>query len=490
MERYKISFIFKALVCLVAVCSGIFTLSGCATHREHVYPGGEIIDSSSALFDFTNDQYDPFKEYRIYPGDMLDVMYQVSSWSETDRFTIAVDHLVSVKFIHTPELNVEQMVRPNGKITLPYLGEVYVVEKTVDELEKYLKKRYSKIFKNPSLYVVVPDFKKHITEFKQDLHTAPRGLSRLVTVGPDGWVTFPMVGNISVAGLTINEIDVKLTELYQSIMPGMNVDIFLEKHRPLNVYVVGEVARPGAYDITKATPLVHILTLAGTPLYWADLTDVVVMRKRDDKILATLVNVKSMLTPTETCLDFSGSDFKEPLSSDDLCAAINADKYPLFLNSERDTISDLNEILRVPNFYEMVCSRTGRDANAFSKDTQALIVKTSGYRNGKDFSRLNDEEQTSIRMLNRLLLEDVYTNLTPKYLARASKMIYLRPDDMVYVPKRTLRKMAEFMTDLKSIAMFNGWGASIGFGYQLHNEVTHSVSKNGQGTTIIQQTGP
>ncbi len=488
MERYRISFLLKALVCPVAFWAGIFILSGCATHREHVYPGGEIIDSSSALFDFTDDQYDPFKEYRIYPGDMLDVMYQVSSWSETDRFTIAVDHLVSVKFIHTPELNVEQMVRPNGKITLPYLGEVYVVEKTVDELEKYLKKRYSKIFKNPSLFVVVPDFKKHITEFKQDLHTAPRGLSRLVTVGPDGWVTFPMVGNISVAGLTITEIDVKLTELYQSIMPGMNVDIFLEKHRPLNVYVVGEVARPGAYDITKATPLVHILTLAGTPFYWADLTDVVVMRKRDDKILATLVNVKSMLTPTETCLDFSGSDFKDPLSPDDLCAAINADKYPLFLDSERDTIADLNAILKVPNFYEMVCSRTGRSANIFSKDTQALIAKTSGYRNGKDFSRLNDEEQTSIRMLNRLLLEDVYTNLTPKYLARASKMIYLRPDDMVYVPKRKLKKMAEFMTDLKSIAMFNGWGASIGFGYQLHNEWTHTVSNNGQ-ATVIQQTG-
>ena len=484
MERYKL----KALVCLFAFWAGIFTLSGCATHREHVYPGGEIVDSSSALFDFTNDQYDPFKEYRIYPGDLLDVMYQVTSWSETAEFTIAVDHLVSVKFIHTPELNVEQMVRPNGKITLPYLGEVFVVGKSVDALEKYLKKRYSKIFKNPSLYVVVPDFKKHITEFKQDLHTAPRGLSRLVTVGPDGWVTFPMVGNISVAGLTITEIDVKLTELYQSIMPGMNVDIFLEKHRPLNVYVVGEVARPGAYDITKATPLVHILTLAGTPFYWANLSDVVVMRKRDDKILATRVNVKSMLTPAETCLDFSGSDFKEPLSVEDLCAAIDADNYPLCLNSERDTISKLNAILMVPNFYEMVCSRTGRDVNVFSKDTQALIIKTSDYRNGKDFSRLTDDEQNRIRMLNRLLLEDVYMNLTPKYLARASKMIYLRPDDMVYVPKRNLKKMAEFMTDLRSIAMFNGWGASIGFGYQLHMERIHSVNHQDQGTTVI--TGP
>lgn len=488
MERYKNSFILKALSCFFACLAGIFTLSGCATHSEHVYPGGEIIDSSSALFDFTNDQYDPFKEYRIYPGDVLDVMYQVTSWSETDKFTIAVDHLVSVRFIHTPELNVEQMVRPNGKITLPYLGEVSVVGKSVDELEKYLKKRYSKIFKNPSLYVVVPDFKKHITEFKQDLHTAPRGLSRLVTVGPDGWVTFPMVGNISVAGLTITEIDVKLTELYQSIMPGMNVDIFLEKHRPLNVYVVGEVAKPGAYDITKSTPLVQILTLAGTPFYWANLSDVVVMRKRDDKILATKVNVKSMLLPSETCIDFSEFDFNESLPVENLCAAIDKDNYPLCLNSDHNTIFRLNDILRVPNLYEMVCGRNGRDVNVFSKDLRALIVQTSGYRDGKTFSRLTEDEQNSIRMLNRLLLEEVYVNETPRYLAKASKMIYLRPDDMVYVPKRNLKKMAEFMTDLKSIAMFNGWGASIGFGYQLHNEWTHTVSDTGNQTVI--QTGP
>ncbi len=486
MERYKNNFFLNALACFFACLAGISTLSGCATYSEHVYSGGEIIDASSALFDFTNDQYDPFKEYRIYPGDLLDVMYQVTSWSETDKFTIAVDHLVSVKFIHTPELNVEQMVRPNGKITLPYLSEVSVVGKSVDELEKYLKKRYSKIFKNPSLYVVVPDFKKHITEFKQDLHTAPRGLSRLVTVGPDGWVTFPMVGNINVEGLTITEIDVKLTALYQSIMPGMNVDIFLEKHRPLNVYVVGEVAKPGAYDITKATPLVQILTLAGTPFYWANLSDVVVMRKRDDKILATKVNVKSMLLPSETCIDFSEFDFNESLPVENLCAAIDKDNYPLCLNSDHDTIFRLNDILRVPNLYEMVFSRKGRDVNAFSKDVQALLVKTNGYRDGKTFSRLTEDEQNSIRMLNRLLLEAVYVNETPKYLAKASKMIYLRPDDMVYVPKRNLKKMAEFMTDLRSIAMFNGWGAGIGFGYQLHMERIHSETHQDGNQTVIQ----
>ncbi|MEK9179185.1 MAG: hypothetical protein AAB893_01830, partial [Patescibacteria group bacterium] len=71
MERYKNNFFLNALACFFACLAGISTLSGCATHSEHVYSGGEIIDASSALFDFTNDQYDPFKEYRIYPGDLL-----------------------------------------------------------------------------------------------------------------------------------------------------------------------------------------------------------------------------------------------------------------------------------------------------------------------------------------------------------------------------------------------------------------------------------
>jgi polysaccharide export outer membrane protein len=81
-----------------------------------------------------------YPRYRISAGDVLDVLYQIRTWIEKPSFQIATDHTVAVKFVYTPELNTEQLVRPNGMITLPYLGDIYVVGKTPKELEKELTK--------------------------------------------------------------------------------------------------------------------------------------------------------------------------------------------------------------------------------------------------------------------------------------------------------------------------------------------------------------
>jgi len=140
--------------------------------------------------------FDVFTEYRISPGDILDVLFQIQTWVEKKNFKLGVDHLVSVSFVHSPELNVEQTVRPDGKITLPYVGEVYVVGKTIEEITRDLKKDFSTILQSPDIYVMVPEFNSAIKELKKDLHTAPRGLSRLSTVRPDGYATFPMLGDV------------------------------------------------------------------------------------------------------------------------------------------------------------------------------------------------------------------------------------------------------------------------------------------------------
>jgi hypothetical protein len=58
-------------------------------------------------------------------------------------------------------------------------------------------------------------------------------------------------------------------------------------------------------------------------------------------------------------------------------------------------------------------------------------------------------------------------------------MVYLRPEDMVYVPKRTITKVAEVMNDLKDAMMFYGWGASFGFSYDL------TPRQGSGGTTVV-----
>jgi polysaccharide export outer membrane protein len=289
--------------------------------------------------------FDFFSAYKVVPGDVLDVLYHVSTQMDMEGgFKLAADQQISVKFVNLPELNEIQTVRPDGKITLPYVGDIVVKGMTVEELTKELKSRYSKTLKSPELYVTVPDFRANLREFKADLHTAPRGLSRLVTVRPDGYVTFAMLGDVFAAGKTIPEINTLINSRYKQVMSGLSADLFLETHSGSKVYVMGEVTTPGSYNILKPTTVQEALTMAGSPLYSATLKNVIVVRKRGDKMVATKVDV---------------------------------------------------------------------------------------YR--------------------------------PLALKKNSQFFYLQPDDIVYVPKRTITRWADISKDIAGIIQFRGWGVSLGY---------------------------
>lgn len=272
------------------------TLAGCAFSPPMIPEGQEVVIAKTTFsFDKERISSEYLDAYKIAPGDELDVLFQIRSWVKKEDFKIAVDHTIDVKFVHASELDQSQRVRPDGNITLPYIGEVFVVGKNVETLTAELKEQYSKILRTPQLYVLVPDFRSAIKELKTDLHTAPRGLSRLVTVRPDGFVTFPMVGELLVAGRSIADVGKELNLLYEKYLPGLNCDLFLEKHTGSVIYVQGEVNKPGVFAIAKPLSVVEALALAGSVTPSAKLENVVVVRRQKDQLVATRVDVARSL---------------------------------------------------------------------------------------------------------------------------------------------------------------------------------------------------
>lgn len=272
------------------------TLAGCA-FSPPLIPEGQEVTIAKTTFSFDKERIasDYLDAYKIAPGDELDVLFQIRSWVKKGDFKIAVDHTIDVKFVHAPELDQSQRVRPDGNITLPYIGDVYVVGKTVETLTAELKAQYGKILRIPQLYVLIPDFRSAIKELKTDLHTAPRGLSRLITVRPDGFVTFPMVGELHVAGRSIAAVGKELNSLYENYLPGLNCDLFLEKHTGSVIYVQGEVNKPGVFPIAKPISVVEALALAGSVTPSARLENVIVVRRQKDQLVATRVDVARSL---------------------------------------------------------------------------------------------------------------------------------------------------------------------------------------------------
>ena len=295
MEKYNLHNFYKNLlpIYLLTFLLSIISLTGCSST---VPVGKEVaMDRTSFSFNQNEHPYDLFPAYRIVPGDILDVLFQIRTWIKKEDFKIAIDHTVEVKFLYAPELNVSQKARPDGNITFPYIGDIYVVGKTVDELTKELKEKYSKILNIPELYVQVPDYRSSIKELKSDLHTAPRGLSRLVTVRPDGFATFPIVGDVFVADKTIPEVNKDLNAKYEKLVPDLHCDLSLEKNAGLVIYVLGQVLRPGPYQINKPISVVEALSIAGGKIPGAKLNSIFVIRRHDKIIVATRVDLESTL---------------------------------------------------------------------------------------------------------------------------------------------------------------------------------------------------
>jgi polysaccharide export outer membrane protein len=83
-------------------------------------------------------------------------------------------------------------------------------------------------------------------------------------VEEQGDITFPLLGRIPVAGLTIFEIAERLeTLLEKDYFVDVHLQVEVEEFRSKPVTVLGEVARPGTYYLEGRTSLHEILAEAG-----------------------------------------------------------------------------------------------------------------------------------------------------------------------------------------------------------------------------------
>ncbi len=89
-------------------------------------------------------------------------------------------------------------------------------------------------------------------------------LTRLVTVQHGGEISFPLIGEIPVGGLTLKEVRGQITELLgKDYLIDPQVTVKVKEYLSQWVTVVGEVGRPGKYYLTGPKTLLDLLTEAG-----------------------------------------------------------------------------------------------------------------------------------------------------------------------------------------------------------------------------------
>ncbi len=103
-------------------------------------------------------------------------------------------------------------------------------------------------------------------------------LNTEVMVSPDGKIAFPMVGTVSAAGKTLDELQAILRKKLEEFIPWPEVLVSLITVEGNVIYVIGEVARPGPIIMTKNLKVMQALSLAGGLTPYASRNDIRILR--------------------------------------------------------------------------------------------------------------------------------------------------------------------------------------------------------------------
>lgn len=79
----------------------------------------------------------------------------------------------------------------------------------------------------------------------------------------DGKITLPFVNDVQAAGLTTTALARQVEKRLKDFVVSPVVTVVLEEARPVEVYVLGEVARPGRYAIEQDGSVLQALAAAG-----------------------------------------------------------------------------------------------------------------------------------------------------------------------------------------------------------------------------------
>lgn len=87
--------------------------------------------------------------------------------------------------------------------------------------------------------------------------------NQTVTIQPDGYVTLDIVGDVKIAGLTLDEVHDQIIKMASSRLNHPELNLTLKDFEHPYIVVAGEVAKPGKFELRDDTTALQAIMLAG-----------------------------------------------------------------------------------------------------------------------------------------------------------------------------------------------------------------------------------
>jgi polysaccharide biosynthesis/export protein len=120
------------------------------------------------------------------------------------------------------------------------------------------------------------------------------------TIGRDGKINLPLIGDVDAAGLTTPELEKKLVDLYAPQLSSKQITVQVQSSS-FPFYVTGMVLHPGKIlSDHPITALEAVMEAGGFDYAKADLKDVTVIRRENSVMKNYKLNLKAVLNGRQT----------------------------------------------------------------------------------------------------------------------------------------------------------------------------------------------
>jgi len=215
-------------------------------------------------------------------------------------------------------------------------------------------------------------------------------------INREGIVDFPQLGPVTLAGLTYAEAKAMLKSRIAQQIVGAQVSISMGTLRSMQIFVLGEAFKPGAYTVSSLATVTQALISSGGVSDIGSLRNIQI--KRQGMVVATL-DLYDLLMRGDTANDLR-------LRDSDV----------IYIPTVGDQVSIMGEVLR-PAIYELKGSETAGDlialagglvATSYAKSTRLDRIDENGFLTVLDVDlTLRSDASLPLKAGDRLAVDSV-----------------------------------------------------------------------------------
>jgi polysaccharide export outer membrane protein len=227
-----------------------------------------------------------------------------SGYGADEPYVIGAPDVLEVQVWDNKDLNQSVFVRPDGKISLPLVGEIQAGGQTVQQLQDALVEAYRKTVKGAYVTVIVKEIKSRPVYFiggftKPGVEQLTRDLSMLQAVSLVGGLLATADGDNGFVLRGERRIPVDFTKLMQKgdVRQNLKLEVGDSVVVPVAdaVYVHGEVRTPGAIKSTGDLTVMRAISQAGGVTPMAATGRVEILRSQGEKKEQIKVDLDKMM---------------------------------------------------------------------------------------------------------------------------------------------------------------------------------------------------